>query len=81
MKTFTMTAVTIALLTGPAFSQGKGLAPDPKVDEEKMEEKRRAEEIERDYRASVKRTKPQTTGVPTDPWQNLRPSSPSKPKQ
>jgi hypothetical protein len=81
MKTLTTSAMTIALLTVPAFSQGKGSAPDPKADAEVMEQKKRAEEIERDYKASVKRTKPQATEVPSDPWQSVRPSSsPPKPK-
>jgi hypothetical protein len=78
MKTLTTTAMTIALLTVPAYSQGS--APDPKADAEAIEQKKRAEEIERDYKASVKRTKPQTTGAPSDPWQSVRPSSPAKPK-
>jgi hypothetical protein len=83
MKTLTRTAMTIALLTVPAYSQGKGgAAPDPKADAEAMEQKKRAEEIERDYKASVKRTKPQSTEAPSDPWQSVRPSSsPPKPKQ
>jgi hypothetical protein len=81
MKTFTTTAVTIALLTVPAYSQGKGSAPpDPKAEEQKMEERKRAREIEQEYNASVKRTAPQTTN-PSDPWQSVRPSNPSKPKQ
>jgi hypothetical protein len=81
MKTFTITAVTIALLTVPAYSQGKGSAPDPKAEAEAIEQKRRDEDIERDYKAWIKRTKPQTTNVPSDPWQNVRPSTPAKPKQ
>jgi hypothetical protein len=82
MKTFTMTAVTIALLTVPAYSQGKGSAPpDPKAEEQKREERKKAREIEQEYNASVKRTTPQTTTNPSDPWQSIRPSTPSKPKQ
>jgi hypothetical protein len=80
MKTLTTTAMTIVLLTVPAYSQGKGAAPDPKADAEAIEQKKRAEEIERDYKASVKRTKPQSTEAPSDPWQSVRPSSPAKPK-
>jgi hypothetical protein len=81
MKTFTATAVIIALLTVPAFSQqGKGSAPDPKAEAEKVEQKKRAQEIERDYKALIKRTTPQSTSVPSDPWHDIRPS-PSKPQQ
>ena len=80
MKTFTTTAVALALLTVPAYSQGKGgAAPDPKAEAEKIEQKKRAQEIERDYKASIKRTTPQTS-VPSDPWHDVRPS-PSKPQQ
>src|SRR4051812_47785685 len=81
MKTLTTTAMTLALLTVPAYSQGKGSAPDPKADAEVVEQKKRAEEIERDYKASVNRTKPKATEAPSDPWQTVRPSSPAKPKQ
>jgi hypothetical protein len=82
MKTFTATAVLIALLTVPAYSQkkGGGVPPDPKAEEEAREQKKRAKEIERDYNASVKKTPPQATTVPSDPWQNIRPSAPSNPK-
>lgn len=76
MKIFTATAMMIALLTVPAYSQSKEA-----VEEQKKEQKKRAEEAERDYNAVLKRTTPQTTNVPTDPWQNVRPSTPSKPKQ
>ncbi len=81
MKTITTATVTIALLTMPAFSQGRGDAPDPKVEGEIMEQKKRTQEIERDYNAMVKRSKPQTTDVPSDPWQNVRPSTPSTPSK
>jgi hypothetical protein len=79
MKTFTTTAVMLALLTVPAYSQGKGSAPDPKAEAEKIEQKKRAQEIERDYKASLKRTTPQSA-APSDPWRDLRPSA-SKPQQ
>jgi len=78
MKTFTTTAVMLALLTVPAYSQ-KGSPPDPKAEAEKVEQKKRAQEIERDYKASLKRTTPQSA-TPSDPWRDLRPSAP-KPQQ
>jgi hypothetical protein len=80
MRTLLMSAVAIALLTAPAFSQGKNEA-DPKADAEAIEQKKRAQEIEREYNASVKRTKPQKTEAPSDPWQSVRPASPPAPKR
>jgi hypothetical protein len=80
MKTFTTTAVALALLTVPAYPQGKESAPDPKAEAEKIEQKKRTQEIERDYKASLKRIPPQSKSAPSDPWHDVRPS-PSKPQQ
>jgi hypothetical protein len=79
MRLVTTGAVIMALVSGPAFSQSRG-APDPKAEAEAMEQKKRAQDIEREYKALVKKTAPQAT-APSDPWENIRPAPPAKPQR
>ena len=90
MKFFTAISAFFAFLlvlsASPAFSQiGLGqqdkFSRDPAMEEELKEKKKSTKEIEKEYDAVVKRTNRQTTSATYDPWQNIRPSSPSSAKQ
>jgi hypothetical protein len=74
MKTLAIAALTTVLLTVAAYAEDKAEA-------EAAERKRKAQEIERQYRDSLKRTRTQPGAASTDPWADLRPAAPAKPKR
>jgi hypothetical protein len=77
-------AIVFVLSASPALSQlgqQDKFGRDPNLEEEMKEKKRSTKEIEKEYDAVVKRTNRQTTSATYDPWQNIRPSSPSSAKQ
>jgi hypothetical protein len=81
--TLILCALACVLVASPAFAQGqtKNWAQDPRQEEDLKEQKKTAKEIEKEYNAVVKRTNSQTTSAASDPWANIRPSSPEKAKQ
>jgi hypothetical protein len=77
-------AIFCVLSASPAFSQvgqQDKFGRDPNLEEEMKEKKRSTKELEKEYDAVVKRTNRQTTSATYDPWQNIRPSTPSNAKQ
>ena len=77
-----VTAVMIALLAAPAYSQsmqqreeerGKNVTKTPMQIQEE-ERAQRAFQADKDYDAAMKRSKAATPSTPPDPWQNVRPS-------
>lgn len=77
MKTFVATVVIATMLAGPACAQmGKGgpsADKDPRREQAAKDEKERAA-IEKEYNATMERTRP--TGPPpkSDPWARMRPA-------
>jgi hypothetical protein len=82
MEKVAVTAVMIALLTAPAYSQSMQQRQEErgsnvtKTPMQKQEEERaqRALQVEKEYDAAVKRSKATTPSAAPDPWQNVRPS-------
>jgi hypothetical protein len=74
MKTLAIAALTTILLTIAAHAEDKAEA-------EAANRKRKAQEIERQYRDSLKRTRTQPGAASTDPWADLRSAAPAKPKR
>ena len=81
--TLILCALACALLASPAFAQAQRdkWAQDPRQEEDAKEAKKNAKEIEKEYNAVVKRTNTQTSSAASDPWANIRPSSPANAKQ
>jgi len=72
MRKFAAAAVMLALLTGPAFAQGKkGAGPNTQLPLQEEEQKRRNKDIDKDYNETMKRSKGQAAPA-YDPWQNVR---------
>ncbi len=72
MRKFAAAAVMLALLTGPAFAQGKkGSATNEVMQKQEDEQKRRNKDIDKDYNETMKRSKGQAAPA-YDPWQNVR---------
>jgi hypothetical protein len=76
MKYLFATAVTMAMLAGPAHAQMNlgGTEKDPLVLKYEREEKERAEN-EKAYNATMKRLKEQAPAkASSDPWKTVRPA-------
>ena len=81
MKTFVATAVTIAMLTGPANAQmGKSDHKDP-LTLQYERQKKEQEDIEKDYNAAMKRSRSQGSAPKSDPWAGVRPADSSSTKR
>ena len=81
MKRFTIAAIVLGLLAGPAFAQPKahqGGGSGAEVDEAKAKE---AEGIDRQYRSTLERTRKEAAPVRTDPWSNMRATDDGKAKR
>ena len=80
MKRFTIAAIVLGLLAGPAFAQGKGQksGSGQEVDEAKAKE---AEAIDRQYKSTLERTRKDVAPVHTDPWSNMRGAADGKTKR
>jgi len=74
MKTLAIAALTTVLLTVAAYAEDKAEA-------QAADRKRKAQEIERQYRDSLKRTRTQPDAASSDPWADLRRAAPAKPKR
>ena len=74
MKTLAIAALTTVLLTVAAYAEDKAEA-------QAADRKRKAQEIERQYRDSLKRTRTQPDAASSDPWADLRRVAPTKPKR
>ena len=91
MKFLSATCAFFALFLvqlSPAFAQlgVSGQQQDkfgrsPQMEQELKDKEKDTKEIEKEYNAVVKRTgASQTSSSSSDPWQNIRPSTPSKAK-
>jgi hypothetical protein len=76
MKALTATALTLALLTASAHAQQENKGPRTSRSDS---EKQMDAEIDKAYRAATERG--QAPAPKTDPWGNVRPATPEKPKR
>lgn len=73
-----LTAV-LAAVAGPVFAQQK--QDESPLAVEAREKKKNAEAVDQQYQATLKRTQKDDAPVRIDPWQNMRGTDASKPKQ
>lgn len=75
-------AAVLGLLTAPVFAQGSMKGPPPTAPKDDSADKQRAEQIDRDYNATIKRTNPSTANAPSaDPWGTIREPGAGKTKR
>jgi hypothetical protein len=76
MKMFVATVVIATMLAGPACAQmGKGnpsAEKDPRRERAAKEEKEQAA-VEKEYNATMERTRPTGPAPKVDPWAHMRP--------
>jgi Flp pilus assembly protein TadD len=78
------TAAMIFLLATPVYSQAqqqeeKGKTNKTLLQIEQEERAQRAKDVDKDYQAVIRRSRPITTpNVAPDPWQNVRPAVPKE---
>jgi len=82
MRRLIASAALLGLLSAPALAQvsmGSQAAPSKGDD---PAEKQMKEQVDRDYKATLKRTAPSTANAaPVDPWGTIRESNPGKTKR
>jgi hypothetical protein len=71
--------VLLAAFAGPVFAQK--LRDDDPIIVEKKQKKKEAEELDKQYKSTLKSTDQTTTPVRSDPWQNMRGPDNSKTKR
>ena len=71
MRTVVIALASIALLTAPAYSQGRGThgGKDPYAEQQRAEQKQKAAEAEKAYNAAVGAIPDKTR---YDPWRSMR---------
>lgn len=79
MKIMIAATVVLAALTGIAFAQGSK-DDDPIIMEQKQK-KKDAEEIDKNYKSTLDKTRKDTAATRTDPWSNMRGADDSKTKR
>lgn len=80
MKRFTIAAIVLGLLAGPAFAQPKSQrgGSGQEVDEAKAKD---AEAVDRQYKSTLERTRKDAAPVRTDPWSSMRGADDGKTKR
>ena len=81
-NTMRRVALGLALLAGflaaPAYAQ---LKPDNALSAEERIAKSAADEVDRQYKNTLNKTRKENTEVRVDPWSNMRGTDGSKPKR
>jgi hypothetical protein len=67
MRTVVIALTTIAVLTAPAYARGKG--KNPAAGQQTEEQKKKAAQAEKDYKAALDKIPDQK---PADPWGGMR---------
>jgi hypothetical protein len=83
MRTFVATVVIATMLAGPALAQmgrGPSTEKDPRRERAAKEEKEQAA-IEKEYNATMERTRPTGPAPKVDPWAHMRPADSSNTKR
>jgi hypothetical protein len=74
MRRLIMTVAIGAILTAPAYAQGRGMGSpksggDPAQEQKKQEQKKKAAELDKAHKAALERIPEQKA---SDPWANMR---------
>lgn len=80
MKKLTIGLFVLALLAVPAHAQRRGGGGEPPSPEE-MEKKRDQAELDKQYKAALKRSNSDSSSAKVDPWANMRGSNEQQPKR
>jgi Ni/Co efflux regulator RcnB len=81
MKRLGIGAILLAMLAGPTFAQQPSMdSKDPAIAEREQQKKDR-EEVDKRYKATMEKTRQETTTTRTDPWSNMRGADDSKTKR
>ena len=81
MKRLGIGAILLAMLAGPAFAQQPSMDnKDPAANDQRQKLKDR-DEIDKQYRATMEKTRQETTTTRADPWSNMRGADDSKSKR
>jgi hypothetical protein len=68
----------LAAWAGPSFAQQK---PDSALSDDEKVTKSVADAVDRQYKATLERTRKEAKETRVDPWSNMRSSDTSKPKR
>jgi len=68
----------LAAFAGPSFAQQK---PDSALSDDEKVTKSVADAVDRQYKATLERTRKEAKETRVDPWSNMRGSDTSKPKR
>jgi hypothetical protein len=71
--------VLLAAIAGPVFAEEA--PPDDPAVQDRIQKKKEAEALDKQYKATLKNTDQTTTPVRSDPWQNMRGAADSKTKR
>ena len=81
MKRLGLGAILLAMLAGPAFAQQPSMdSKSPMVLDQEQKVKER-EEVDKQYKSTLQRTRQDTTATRADPWSNMRGADDSKTKR
>jgi RecA-family ATPase len=78
VKRLIIATALLAVLAAPASAQRKPYSV--MSDEEKAQEKVK-ESVDKQYQSVIERTRKDTAEVQTDPWANMRGTTPEQPKK
>ncbi|HXZ46978.1 MAG TPA: hypothetical protein VEH02_09665 [Pseudolabrys sp.] len=70
MRRAMVAVVLLAMLTTPAFAQGRGQQQKPELPED-IQKRKDIEAVDQQYKATIKRTQKEDN-VRIDPWANMR---------
>ncbi len=82
MRKLTISAIVLALLAGPALAQQpRQQQGNPSQQAEEEAKSKNADAIDRQYKATLDRTRKDVAPVRTDPWSNMRSADDGKAKR
>jgi len=81
MKRLLAATFMLASLTGPVLAQQQQQKEDDPIVVEQKQKKKDAEENDKRYKATLDRTRQDTTTIRIDPWSNIRGADDSKAKR
>ena len=81
MKRLGIGAILLAMLAGPAFAQQKMNDNKSPMALEEEQKQRDSVEVDKRYKATMEKTRQNTTTTRVDPWSNIRGADDSKTKR